>query len=178
MISVRKSKDRGNINHGWLDAHHSFSFGEYHDPNFMGFGALRVINEDHISKSGGFPTHPHHDMEILTYVVSGAIAHKDSMGSDTVIPAGDVQIMSAGTGVTHSEFNPSDTEPIHLLQIWILPQQTGLPPRYAQKSFTVKDKENRLLTVASQNGDGMKIFQDVTLMSSILSPKKNCYTRL
>lgn len=173
MISVRKNEDRGHMKHGWLNTKHSFSFGEYYDPNFMGFRSLRVINEDHIEPSAGFPTHPHHDMEILTYVISGSIAHKDSMGSNTVIPAGDVQIMSAGTGITHSEFNPSESAAIHLLQIWILPQQTGLTPRYEQQSFSPQDKENRLLTIASQNEDGMKVFQDVSIMASVLNTKKS-----
>jgi redox-sensitive bicupin YhaK (pirin superfamily) len=132
MFTLRKAADRGHANFGWLDSRHSFSFGDYYDPEFLGFHTLRVINEDHVAPGGGFPTHPHRDMEIFSYVVSGALEHRDSMGNQKRLGPGEIQIMSAGSGVTHSEFNPSQTEAAHFLQIWIQPSQKGLAPRYSE----------------------------------------------
>lgn len=132
MITIRKADERGRTRFEWLDGRHTFSFGEYYDPQHMGFRSLRVINDDRVAPGGGFPTHPHRDMEIVTYVLDGALEHKDSMGNGSVIRAGDVQYMGAGAGVTHSEFNPSETEPTHLLQIWIMPERKGLKPAYEQ----------------------------------------------
>lgn len=148
MITLRKSQDRGHAQHGWLDSFHSFSFAEYYDPRHMGFGNLRVINEDRIVPGAGFGTHGHRDMEIISYVLSGAIAHADSMGNQGAIPAGDVQHMSAGTGVRHSEFNHSQSQPAHFLQIWIEPYGQGLAPGYSQKTFAAADKRGRLCRIA------------------------------
>ena len=151
MLTIRKAEDRGHANHGWLDAHHSFSFAGYHDPRWMGFRTLRVLNDDTISGGGGFGTHPHRDMEIVTYILSGALEHKDSMGNGRVIRPGEVQYMAAGTGVEHSEFNHSETEPVHLLQIWIVPDRKGAKPAYAERSLA-KAPTGRLLLVASKIG--------------------------
>jgi redox-sensitive bicupin YhaK (pirin superfamily) len=172
MLVLRKSADRGHFNHGWLDTHHTFSFGDYYDPSHMGFRALRVINEDIVYGGGGFATHPHRDMEIVTYVLSGALAHKDSMGNGSTIRPDDVQRMSAGTGVTHSEHNASASEPVHLLQIWLLPAQTGTPPSYEQRAFPATEKRGRLRLVGAQDGrDGaVTIHQDVALYASVLAP--------
>jgi redox-sensitive bicupin YhaK (pirin superfamily) len=168
MIQLRKSEQRGHANHGWLDAHHSFSFANYYDPKNMGFGVLRVINEDRISAGAGFPTHSHKDMEIVTYIVSGALEHKDSMGNAAVILPGEVQRMSAGTGVRHSEFNSLKDQPTHLLQIWMLPNAENHPPGYEQKSFSDSLKSKALNLVLSQQGreGSLKHNQDVDLYAS------------
>lgn len=172
MIHVRRSAQRGHVNHGWLDTYHTFSFGSYHDPEQMGFRALRVINEDRIQPASGFGTHPHRDMEILTYIVSGALEHRDSMGSGSVIRRGDVQRMSAGTGVLHSERNPSPSEAAHLLQIWILPDRPGHRPDYEERHYPHEDRQGRLLLVASPDGrDGsLSIHQDAWVYASLLDP--------
>lgn len=172
MITIRKSHDRGHFDFGWLDTRHTFSFGEYHDPKHMGFRALRVINEDVVRGGGGFGTHPHRDMEIVTYVLSGALAHKDSMGNGSTIRPDDVQRMSAGTGVTHSEHNASSTEPVHLLQIWLSPARTGTAPGYEQRAFPAAEKRGRLRLVGAPHGrDGaVTIQQDVMLYASVLAP--------
>lgn len=162
MIIPRLSHERGLAEHGWLTSRHSFSFAEYYDPNFMGFSALRVINEDWIAPSMGFGMHPHRDMEILTYVLSGAVAHKDSMGNGETVPAGEFQLMSAGTGVRHSEFNPSDTDELHLYQIWVRPNQMGVTPRYEQARF--EDKIGGTLILSPNGDDGsFTVYQDMKL---------------
>jgi len=172
MITVRPGKERGHFDHGWLDTYHTFSFSQYHDPAHMGFRSLRVINEDRVEPGAGFPPHSHRDMEIITYVLAGGLAHKDSMGNASTIRPGNVQRMSAGTGVTHSEYNGSDTEPVHLLQIWILPQTRNLPPSYEEKVFSAADKQGRLRLVASQDArDGSaRIHQDASVYGSLLEP--------
>ncbi|MDX1480380.1 MAG: pirin family protein [Woeseiaceae bacterium] len=172
MITIRKSADRGKVNMGWLDSRHTFSFGHYFDPEHMGFGNLRVINEDWIRPGKGFGTHPHDNMEILTYVVEGALEHRDSMDNGSVIRPGDVQRMTAGTGVTHSEFNHSQDDPVHLLQIWILPETRGLEPGYEEKRFDREHKLDRLRLIASRDGrdDSVTIHQDADLYAGILSP--------
>ena len=169
MITIRKGVDRGHANHGWLDANHSFSFGNYHHPDHMGYRALRVMNEDRINPGAGFPTHPHQDMEIITYVLDGALAHKDSTGGSGVITPGVVQYMSAGTGVTHSEFNASDENPVHLYQIWLLPNAKGHQPRYAEKKIG-DAREGALALIASGDGrDGsISINQDADLYASLV----------
>jgi len=172
MIHIRKSNDRGHADHGWLNSRFTFSFADYHDPKHMHFRTLRVMNDDRIAGGGGFPTHPHRDMEIVTYVLEGALAHKDSMGNGSVIKPGDVQYMSAGTGVAHSEFNASATEAAHLYQIWMLPDETGHKPAYGQKHFTEQDKRGKLRLVVSPDGrDGsVKIRQDNDLYATVLAP--------
>jgi quercetin 2,3-dioxygenase len=165
MITVRKAGERGHANHGWLDSHFTFSFADYHDPRHMGFRSLRVINDDIVAGGGGFGAHPHHDMEIITYVLSGALEHKDSMGNGRVIRPGEVQYMAAGTGVQHSEFNHSPTEPVHLLQIWILPDRKNAKPNYAEKFFTGA-ATGKFHLVASKGGrDGsIAINQDADVL--------------
>ena len=170
MIELRKNTDRGHANHGWLDAHHSFSFADYYDPEHMGFGPLRVLNDDRIGAGAGFGMHGHRDMEIVTYVLDGELAHKDSMGNGSVIRPGDVQRMSAGTGVMHSEFNHSKSQVTHLLQIWIEPQTKGIPPGYEEKRFEAAEKRGRLRLIASNDGsDGsVKLHQDVKLYAGLI----------
>ena len=170
MIRIRRSGDRGRADHGWLDSRFTFSFADYHDPRHMGFRALRVINDDRIAPSGGFPMHPHRDMEIVTYVVEGAIAHRDSLGNGSIIRPGEVQRMTAGTGVVHSEYNPSDHETTRLLQIWILPRRNGLEPGYEQKAFPDAERRGTLRVVASPDArDGsVTIQQDAAIYASRL----------
>jgi quercetin 2,3-dioxygenase len=171
MILVRKSNDRGHADHGWLDSRFTFSFSDYYDPQHVQFRTLRVMNDDRIAGGGGFPTHPHRDMEIVTYVLEGALAHKDSMGNGSVIKPGDVQYMSAGTGVAHSEFNASDSETAHLYQIWMFPDRQGYKPAYDQKHFTDADKRGKLRLVVSPDGrDGsVQIRQDNELYATVLA---------
>ena len=165
MIAIRHSDQRGHANHGWLNSYHTFSFAAYYDPKFMGFGALRVINEDRVSPGKGFGSHGHEDMEILTYVLSGALAHKDSMGNVETLHANDLQRISAGTGIVHSEFNGSRTEPVHFLQIWLEPAVNGLKPGYQQLSLTEEQKLGKLVLVASPEGGGpLKIHQDARVL--------------
>jgi len=170
MIQVRKSEDRGHANYGWLDTYHTFSFANYHDPAFTGFRNLLVINQDIVQPSQGFGKHPHRDMEIITYVLEGELEHKDSMGTGSVIRPGDVQRMSAGTGVIHSEFNHSQEKPVHLLQIWITPNKAGIKPSYEEKRFSNEQKTNRLKLVASPNADdgSVLIHQDAKIYASLL----------
>jgi quercetin 2,3-dioxygenase len=170
MITIRPAQDRGAANFGWLDSRHTFSFGNYYDPNHMGFADLRVINEDKVTPGQGFGTHGHRDMEIISYVLEGALEHKDSIGTGSVIRPGDVQRMSAGTGIMHSEYNASTTEPVHFLQIWILPEQKGIAPGYEQKTFSEEEKRGKLRLVGSRDGrDGsITIHQDVNLYATAL----------
>ncbi|MDH3266801.1 MAG: pirin family protein [Gammaproteobacteria bacterium] len=174
MFQVVPGDSRGQADHGWLKAKHTFSFADYYNPEMMGFGPLRVINEDRIDPSQGFGTHPHRDMEIITYIVEGALEHKDSMGNGSVIQAGDVQRMTAGTGVFHSEFNHSPDETVHLLQIWILPRENSLQPGYEQLHFGRESKLNRWRLVASADGrdDSLTIHQDVDLYATVLEAGK------
>jgi redox-sensitive bicupin YhaK (pirin superfamily) len=170
MIAIRPAAERGAVNLGWLDSKHSFSFGDYHDPAHMGFASLRAINEDWIEPGQGFGTHPHRDMEIITYIIKGALEHKDSMGNGAVMKRGDVQHMTAGSGIMHSEFNHSSEELVHLLQIWILPAEKGLTPGYEEKTFTDADKTNQLRLIVSPDGrdDSLLVNQDVNVYASIL----------
>ena len=172
MIQIRPGQERGGGNHGWLKTQHTFSFGEYWDPKWMGFRSLRVINEDWVAPETGFPTHPHRDMEIITYVLEGKLEHKDSLGTGSVILPGDGQRMTAGSGIRHSEFNPSTTDAVHLLQIWIQPEKAALSPSYEQKSFPEGDKCGKLRLIASRDAsDGsVKINQDARLYVSLLKP--------
>ena len=170
MIQIRKAVDRGHFDHGWLDTYHTFSFADYYDPEFMGFRALRVINEDRVQPGRGFGTHSHRDMEIVTYVLEGELQHRDSMGTGSIIRPGEVQRMSAGTGVLHSEVNPSRDRSVHLLQIWLLPDRRGLKPEYEQKTFPAEERADRLRLVASHDGsDGsLTIHQDAKILAGTI----------
>lgn len=172
MIQIRPSEERGGADHGWLKSHHTFSFSEYWNPKWMGFRSLRVINEDWVAPNTGFPTHPHRDMEIITYVLEGKLEHKDSLGTGSVILPGDGQRMTAGSGIRHSEFNPSKTDAVHLLQIWIQPEKTALEPSYEQKAFPEEQKRGRLKLIASRdaNDGSVRINQDAKLYVSLLKP--------
>ena len=190
MIELRKSADRGMAAHGWLKSAHTFSFAGYHDPQQMGFGPLRVINEDRVQPGMGFGTHGHRDMEIVTYVLEGALEHKDSIGSGSVLRYGDVQRMSAGSGIMHSEFNHSREEPVHFLQIWIMPDVTGIPPEYEEKNFDAASKRGVLRLVASADGreGSVRLHQDAAVFASILeagqsvthtmSPKRGAFVQV
>ena len=170
MITIRKADERGHFDHGWLDTYHTFSFADYYDPKNMGFRSLRVINDDRVEPGRGFGTHGHRDMEIITYVLEGELAHRDSMGSNGIIKPGEVQRMSAGTGVRHSEMNGSHDKPVHLLQIWILPEREGITPSYEQKAFSAEERSGKLRLVASRGGDdgSVTIHQDVKLYATLL----------
>jgi quercetin 2,3-dioxygenase len=174
MIVLRKSEDRGKANHGWLNSYHTFSFARYYDRDFMGFRNLRVINEDKIEGGNGFPTHSHDNMEIISYIISGTLSHKDSMGNTSTISAEEVQVMSAGTGVSHSEYNHSFSDITHLLQIWIEPQKLGLKPSYQQRQFSTQSKENTLKLIVSPDGknDSLVIHQNVNIYASLLHSGK------
>jgi quercetin 2,3-dioxygenase len=171
MLQVRKSEERGDANHGWLQSKHTFSFGDYRDPQHTGFGPLLVINEDRVTPGQGFGTHGHRDMEIISYVLNGALEHKDSMGTGSVLHYGDVQRMSAGTGVRHSEFNSSRTDPLHFLQIWIQPNVTGIPPSYEEKNFPPETKQGQLRLIASSDGreGSVLIHQDASIYATLLN---------
>jgi redox-sensitive bicupin YhaK (pirin superfamily) len=172
MITIRRSEERGQTAVDWLDSRHSFSFGDYYDSAHMGFGALRVINDDRVAPESGFGAHPHRDMEILSYVLDGALEHRDSLGNGSEITAGEVQRMTAGTGIRHSEYNGSPVEPVHLLQIWILPEKRGLVPDYEQRRFSPEEKRGQLRLIASRDGrDGsVTIHQDVDVYAGVLEP--------
>ncbi len=171
MITLRKAEERGHTDWGWLDSRHTFSFGEYHDPAHHHFRTLRVINEDWVQPGKGFGTHPHRDMEILTYVLSGALQHKDSMGNGSVIQAGEFQRMTAGTGITHSEFNASNTEDVHLLQIWLFPDEKGLEPEYEQRQFAIHESPNKWVLMASPDGldQSLRMHQDALLYAAAIT---------
>ena len=171
MLTVRKAGERGHAQHGWLDSFHTFSFADYYDPQHMGFRALRVINEDRVQPAQGFGRHSHRDMEIVTYVIEGALAHQDSLGNGSVIRPGDVQRMSAGRGISHSEYNHSESELVHFLQIWLLPEKEGLPPSYEQKHFSESERAGRLRLVASRDAreGSVRVHQDVALYAGLLA---------
>ncbi len=170
MITIRRAAERGHFNHGWLDTYHTFSFDQYFDRDHMAFRSLRVINEDRVEPGVGFPTHSHRDMEIITYILEGALRHQDSMGNGSIIEPGDVQRMTAGTGVAHSEFNPSQSQSVHLLQIWILPNRKGLTPGYEQKAFSEEERKGGLRLIASSDGraGSVTINQDASIYATIL----------
>jgi quercetin 2,3-dioxygenase len=180
MITVRLASERGHVERGWLDSYFTFSFADYYDPRHMGFRSLRVINDDRIEPGRGFGMHPHRDMEILTYVLEGALEHRDSLGTGSVIRPGDVQRMSAGTGIVHSEANPSPSEPVHLLQIWLLPEREGIAPGYEQRAFPEEERRSRLRLLASRDGrDGaLTIHQDVELYATLLAAGESVTHRL
>ncbi len=180
MIALRPARDRGQTELDWLDSRHTFSFGDYYDPAHMGFRALRVINDDRVAPGRGFGTHPHRDMEIVTYVLAGALEHEDSLGTGSVIRPGDVQRMTAGTGILHSEYNPSPAEPVHLLQIWLLPERRGLAPGYEQKHFALEERRGRLRLVAAPDGrDGSVVIrQDAELYAAVLQDGERVRHRL
>ena len=175
MITTRASNQRGHADHGWLDTYHSFSFANYYDPNFMGFRSLRVINEDRVAPGKGFGTHGHNEMEILTFVLEGELQHEDSMGNKGAIRPGEIQRMSAGTGVRHSEFNHSSSEPVHLLQIWIEPEARGIAPSYEQRAFTIDERNNHLKPLAAKDpvNGAVKIYQDASLFTAIIDANKS-----
>jgi redox-sensitive bicupin YhaK (pirin superfamily) len=170
MLEIRKSNDRGHAQHGWLDSYHTFSFAGYHDPEFMGFRALRVINEDRVQPGAGFGAHTHRDMEIISYVIEGALEHEDSMGNGSIIRPGELQMMRAGTGVTHSEYNHSKTDRVHFLQIWVIPDEEGLEPAYDQREFPAEERRGRFRLVVSPDGaeDSIRIHQDLSLFATLL----------
>jgi redox-sensitive bicupin YhaK (pirin superfamily) len=174
MITIRKAEERGHFDFGWLNTYHSFSFGDYYDPKHTRFRTLRVINEDFVQAGRGFPTHGHRDMEIITYILQGALEHRDSMGTGSIIRRGDAQRMSAGTGVTHSEANPSRDEPVHLLQIWIFPSEQGMQPEYEEKKFSDDEKRNRLRLIVSPEGSegSVRIHQDARIYASLLDQSR------
>ena len=177
MIRIRRNQERGHTKLSWLDSRHTFSFGDYHDPQHMGFGDLRVINEDKVIAGAGFPTHSHRDMEIVTYVLEGALAHKDSTGTSSIIRVGDVQRMSAGTGISHSEYNASPTEPVHFLQIWIIPEKTGIAPGYEQRSFDLEKSRGSWVVVAAPTGrDGAVTIHEDAELSLVALPKNERLT--
>jgi redox-sensitive bicupin YhaK (pirin superfamily) len=190
MLEIRRADERGSVNLGWLTSHHTFSFGNYHDPRQMGFSDLRVINDDWVQPGRGFDTHPHQDMEIFTYVLEGALQHRDSIGNGSLIRPGDVQMMSAGTGIRHSEFNPSASEAVHLLQIWIVPNRLRVEPRYQQSHFADSEKRGRLRLIISQDGaDGsLSVYQDARVYAGLfdgderatlnLGPARHAYVHL
>jgi redox-sensitive bicupin YhaK (pirin superfamily) len=172
MIAIRQAQERGHAEHGWLNTYHTFSFANYYDPNYLGFRSLRVINEDRVTAGAGFGTHGHRDMEIITYVLEGALEHKDNIGNGSIIQPGEVQRMSAGTGIFHSEFNPSTTNPVHFLQIWIIPNKKGIKPSYEQQKFALEKKSGTLQLIASPSGEkeSVTVHQDVKLYAGILEP--------
>ena len=180
MITVRPATERGSSRFNWLDSRHTFSFGDYYDPQHMGFSDLRVINEDKVIPGRGFPPHSHRDMEIITYVLEGELAHKDSMGTSSVIRVGDVQRMSAGTGISHSEYNASQTEPVHFLQIWVLPDANGLPPGYEQRAFHFNEKRGQFTLIASKEGrDGsVTVHQDTDIWAARFAPAEQASLQL
>ena len=175
MITIRRSDERGHADHGWLDTYHTFSFADYHDPAHMAFRVLRVMNEDRVAPGQGFGMHPHHDMEIVTLVLEGALEHRDSLGNGELLRPGELQRMTAGTGITHSEFNPSRTEPVHLYQIWIFPERRGLEPSYEQRAFDPVGRRNALQLVASRDGaeGSLRIHQDARIHLANLEPGKS-----